>query len=247
MGTTRHGEDHTHTIEGVDGTVLLTDTPGLSEIGEGGPTREAEARDLAARADLLLFVVDHDLIRSEYEPLAALARQGKRSIVVLNKKDRLIDADRDAILAKLRERLAGVVAAGRRRGDRRRPPADPGPDRRRRRHRRRRSSRPSRPTSSALEDRIAAVLGREGDALRAGNLLLRAHLLSKEAQEQLGRERDRQAQAVIDKFQWITAGDGLRQPDPRARPDGHRRGPVPDDLRAGRPSTASRSPRRTSR
>src|SRR5690606_9419308 len=93
----------------VEGTLVLTDTPGLSEIGEGGALREAEARDLAARADLLLFVVDHDLIRSEYEPLCALARQGKRSIVVLNKRDRFPDADAEAILAKLRERLAGVV------------------------------------------------------------------------------------------------------------------------------------------
>ena len=110
IGTTKAGEAFTYEMEDVDGTVLLTDTPGLSEIGEGGAGREAEARDLAARADLLLFVVDHDLIRSEFEPMAALARQGKRSIVALNKKDRLLDADREAILAKLRERLAGLVA-----------------------------------------------------------------------------------------------------------------------------------------
>src|SRR3954453_12333740 len=32
MGTTRHGETHTHAIEGVEGKVFLTDTPGLSEI-----------------------------------------------------------------------------------------------------------------------------------------------------------------------------------------------------------------------
>ena len=66
MGTTRHGETHSQTLEGVDGTVILTDTPGLSEIGAGGADREREARDLAARADLLIFVVDHDLIRSEH-------------------------------------------------------------------------------------------------------------------------------------------------------------------------------------
>jgi len=54
-----------------------------------------------------LFVVDHDLTRSEFEPLAALARQGKRSIVILNKRDRFLDADRAAILAKLKERLPG--------------------------------------------------------------------------------------------------------------------------------------------
>ena len=109
MGTTQQAENHTYTLDGVEGTVFLTDTPGLSEIGEAGSAREQEARDLAARADLLIFVLDHDLIRTEYEPLAALVRQGKRSIVVFNKTDRFTDADRDAILAKLQERLRGLV------------------------------------------------------------------------------------------------------------------------------------------
>src|SRR5262249_36184419 len=77
-GTTRHGEEHSYLLEGVEGTLVLTDTPGLSEIGDAGALREAEARNLAARADLLLFVLDHDLVRSESDPLLALARQGKR-------------------------------------------------------------------------------------------------------------------------------------------------------------------------
>jgi small GTP-binding protein len=213
MGTTRHGEVHTQTIEGVEGTVLLTDTPGLSEIGDGGATREREARDLAARADLLLFVVDHDLVRSEYEPLIALARQGKRSIVVLNKTDRLTGADRDAILDKLRERLASVVAprdvvavAASPRGTPVRVQNADGtvatvieteP-----------------PDVDALEGRIAAVLAREGDTLRAGNLLLRAHLIGQRAQDVLARERDAKAKAVVDRFQWITAATVFTNPIP---------------------------------
>lgn len=213
MGTTRSGENHTHTIDSVDGTLLLTDTPGLSEIGDGGANREAEARDLAARADLLLFVVDHDLIRSEFEPMSALARQGKRSIVVLNKKDRFLDEDRLAILAKLRERLAGIV-----------PPADvvavaaaprPIPTRFQGSDGRVETVLEVQPPDLGdLEDRIAAVLRREGDALRAGNLLLRAHLVSKSAQEQLNRERRARAKSVVDKFQWITAGTVFTNPIP---------------------------------
>ena len=213
IGTTRAGEAFTYELEDVEGTVLLTDTPGLSEIGEGGATREAEARDLAARADLLLFVVDHDLIRSEFEPMAALARQGKRSIVALNKKDRLVDADREAILAKLRERLAGLVS-----------PADVVAVSA--------SPRPiavrvqaadgsistvleaEPPDLKALRDRIASVLDREGGTLRAGNLLLRAHLINSEARDQLSKERDIRAQAVIDKFQWMIAGTVFANPIP---------------------------------
>jgi small GTP-binding protein len=213
IGTTKGGEAFTYEVEDVDGTVLLTDTPGLSEIGQGGAVREAEARDLAARADLLLFVVDHDLIRSEFEPMVALARQGKRSIVALNKKDRLIDEDREAILAKLRERLTGLVAPA----DVVAVAASPRPM-------------PVRiqaadgttttvleaepPDVEPLRDRIAAVLDREGDTLRAGNLLLRAHLINEEARGQLSKERDQRAQAVIDKFQWLTAGTVFANPIP---------------------------------
>ena len=213
IGTTRAGEAFAYELEDVDGTVLLTDTPGLSEIGEAGAHRESEARDLAARADLLLFVLDHDLIRSEFEPMAALIRQGKRSIVALNKKDRLLDADREAILAKLRERLAGLV-----------PPADVVAVSA--------SPRPmpirvqgldgsvttvleaDRADLGPLRDRISAVLDREGDTLRAGNLLLRAHLINAEAKDQLSKERDVRAQAVIDKFQWMTAGTVFANPVP---------------------------------
>jgi small GTP-binding protein len=213
MGTTRHGETHTRTVEGVDGTVLLTDTPGLSEIGAGGAEREREARDLATRADLLIFVVDHDLTRSEFDPLVALARQGKRSVVVLNKCDRLADADRDTILDKLRERLRGVV-----------PPQDvvsvsasPRPTLVRVKNADGTTgtayeSQP--PDIDALDDRIAAVLAREGDALRAGNLLLRAHLIARRARDVLARERDARAQAVVDKFQWITAATVFTNPIP---------------------------------
>ena len=213
MGTTREGENHSHTLEGVDGTLVLTDTPGLSEVGDGGEFREVAARNLAARADLLLFVVDHDLTRSEFEPLIALARQGKRSIVILNKTDRFLDADRAVILSKLRERLSGVVpsadviaiAAAPRpipvhfqgsNGDAETILEVQPPD------------------LGELEDRISAVLKREGDALRAGNLLLRAHLVSKSAQEQLSRERRIKAKSVVDKFQWITAGTVFTNPIP---------------------------------
>jgi small GTP-binding protein len=213
IGTTKAGEAFTYELEDIDGSVFLTDTPGLSEIGDKGEGRESEARDLAARADLLLFVLDHDLIRSEFEPMAALARQGKRSIVALNKKDRLLDADREAILSKLRERLAGLIA-----------PADVVAVSA--------SPRPipvriqgadgsittvmeiEKPDIEALRDRIAAVLDREGDHLRAGNLLLRAHLINAEARDQLSKERDIRAQAVIDKFQWMIAGTVFANPIP---------------------------------
>lgn len=213
MGTTRHGETFSHTIEGVDGAVILTDTPGLSEIGAGGMAREVEARELAAAADLVLFVVDHDLTRSEFDPLSTLARIGKRSIVILNKKDRFIEADRDAILDKLRERLRGIVApldvVAISAAPRPLPVRVQNPE-----GQYVTITQPEPPDIETLQDRIAAVLVSEGDALRAGNLLVRAHMISKKAQDQLGRERDEKAQSVIDRFQWITAATVFTNPLP---------------------------------
>jgi small GTP-binding protein len=213
MGTTRQGEDHIYTIQGDDATVRLTDTPGISEAGEGGAGREAHARGLAVRADLLLFVVDHDLIRAEYAPLVELARLGKRSIVVLNKKDRFPDADLAAILAKLRERLDGVVPAE----DVVAVAAAPRPI-------------PLRtvlpdgshetvyevqePEIRALRDRIVAVLAREGPLLRAANLLVRTRLLADEAESGLARERSRRADEVVDHCQWKTAATVFANPIP---------------------------------
>jgi small GTP-binding protein len=213
MGTTRHGESHTYELKSVDAAVFLTDTPGMSEAGEGGEAREAEARTLAVRADLLLFVVDHDLIRSEYAPLIELARLGKRSIVVLNKKDRFPEEDLAAIQAKLSERLSGVVdpadivtvAAAPRPMPVRVQRADGSFDT---------VLELEPPDILDLRSRIGEVLRREGKFLHAANLLVRGRVLEQEAQEQLARERDRQAMAVVERHQWITAGTVFANPIP---------------------------------
>ena len=44
--------------------------------------------------------------------------------------------------------------------------------------------------------------------------MLRAHLLSRKAQDQLAKERDERARDVIEKFQWITAGTVFANPFP---------------------------------
>lgn len=211
MGTTRHGEVHNEVVEGVEGRLLLTDTPGLSEFGVEGECREREARELAETADLILFVVDHDLIRAELDALLGLAALRKRLIVVFNKTDRFTDEDRAAVLAKLRERLRGKVAAE----DVVAVAAEPRPvpvrviqpDGSTEIH-----YESEEPDVAALEDRIGRILEREGQALRAGNLLLRARRLERKAAEELSRERHAKAIAVIEKYQWITAASIFASP-----------------------------------
>ena len=49
-----------------------------------GTLREQAAREIAAEADLILFVIDDDLRQAEYTVLQSLLAIGKRAVVVLN-------------------------------------------------------------------------------------------------------------------------------------------------------------------
>ena len=149
--------------------------------------------------------------RADCQTIFELARQGKRLIVVLNKKDRFTEEDREAIMAKLRERLAGFVPAE----DIVAVAAAPAPFQVRAR-------RPDGTTETVLEEdppdledlecRVAAVLEREGDALRAGNLLLRARLREQAEREEISRQRRARAAAIIDRHQWLAAVTAFANP-----------------------------------
>lgn len=197
MGTTEDGETYTLRLKGVSREILITDTPGILEAGVAGTEREQVARRLATEADLLLFVLDNDLRKSEYDPLRMLAEIGKRSIVVLNKADLYTEEDLDVILARLRERVRGFVASS----DVVAVAANPQP--------------------MILEDgdtfhpdpdvmpvirRMAAILRAEGDDLLADNILLQSQRLSERARQLIDTQRRRQAEKIVERFQWIGAG-----------------------------------------
>ena len=67
------------------GGVFLIDTPGLDEAG--GEDREALAREVAGRSDLVIFVVDSDITDTELDALKAAISQGRPILLVLNKSD----------------------------------------------------------------------------------------------------------------------------------------------------------------
>jgi len=92
----------------VDG-VHVIDTPGINEID--GEARERLAREVAARADLVLFVVDGDLTANEHESLAQLAESGRPMLLVLNKQDRYSTLERNQLLHSLRQHVAGKIRA----------------------------------------------------------------------------------------------------------------------------------------
>ncbi|MEC4983502.1 MAG: GTP-binding protein [Oscillatoria sp. PMC 1068.18] len=197
MGTTQAGETYCLQLPGLAREIYITDTPGILEAGIAGTEREQLARELATQADLLLFVVDNDLRASEYEPLRNLAQIGKRSLLVLNKVDLYSPEDEAVIVAKLRERVRSFIAPS----DIVTVCANPQPVPLE-------TGEIVQPEAEifALLKRLAAVLRAEGEDLIADNILLQSQRLSEEARKLIDKQRRRQAEKIIDRYQWLVAG-----------------------------------------
>jgi len=106
-----HGETRHSSMQAWEqveaGGVFLIDTPGLDEAG--GEDREALAREVAGRSDLVMFVLDGDITETELDALAAVMAQGRPVLVVLNKADLYTRAELDALLQSVRAKTAGIV------------------------------------------------------------------------------------------------------------------------------------------
>ena len=197
LGTTQEGKTYRLKLKGLQREISIADTPGILEAGIAGTQREQLARQLATEADLLLFVVDNDLRQSEYEPLKVLVEIGKRSLLVFNKIDRYADADREKILRQLRQRLEGLIPAA----DIITVAANPQPV-----AIEGGGEIQPEPEILPLIKRLAAVLRAEGEDLIADNILLQSQRLGEEARKIIDRQRRRQADKIIDRYQWIGAG-----------------------------------------
>lgn len=193
-----HGETRvtaTHELAEADaGGIHLVDTPGIDEAF--APERAATAQAAAARADLILFVVDSDLTAMEADALKRLKEAGRPLVLVLNKQDRYTHAEVTALLRRLREHTAGlvrsehVVAAA----------AEPRPetlvtvDEHGREHR---SQRSRRPMIGELRQVLWRVLEREGKTLAAVNAALFAAELSDDVAERMIEIRTDIAERII--------------------------------------------------
>ena len=89
------------------GGVYLIDTPGLDEAG--GEDREAMAKEVAGRSDLVIFVLDGDITETELDALRAVLSQGRPVIVVLNKSDLYTRDERAALLASIRSKTSTLL------------------------------------------------------------------------------------------------------------------------------------------
>tara|TARA_R110002096_G_scaffold97263_2_gene216675 strand:- start:2702 stop:3934 length:1233 start_codon:yes stop_codon:yes gene_type:complete len=106
-----HGETRQSSMESWHeleaGGVFLIDTPGLDEAG--GEEREALAREVAGRSDLVIFVVDGDITDTELDALKVAITQGRPILLVLNKADLYTSDERNALLQSLRAKTDGIL------------------------------------------------------------------------------------------------------------------------------------------
>jgi len=197
LGTTELGQIYRFQLKGLERDIQITDTPGILEVGIIGTDRENLARQMAADADLLLFVIDNDLRQSEYTALRALTDMGKRSLLVFNKTDLYPETDLDALLDRIRQRVQPLIS-----------PEDI-------------VAIAANPQAFRLENgelfqpqpeiipllrRMAAVLRSEGEDLIADNILLQSQRLGAETRQLIDAERQIQAEKIVDRYQWISAG-----------------------------------------
>lgn len=177
--------------------VQLIDTPGIDELD--GEAREQLAVDVTSIADLVIFVADGDLNTREHAALQRLAETDRPLLIALNKADRYSDAQRDALLQRLRDHASAwvrpqdVVAVS----------ADPAP------RLRLRVDEDGREQEelieqvadvSQLRERLDAIVTQEGSTLSAFNAGLFAGRLSDRVGAQIAVARRELADRVIRQY-----------------------------------------------
>ncbi|MBT7045964.1 MAG: DUF697 domain-containing protein [Gammaproteobacteria bacterium] len=110
-GTTQNLQEYSWTSPAGD-QLILTDMPGLNEIGEN---KKSLSQQEALRSHLVIYVCDGDLTHSQLEELHILSELKKPVILVLNKTDRLSQAEQDLLKSSLEKRakelgISSVVA-----------------------------------------------------------------------------------------------------------------------------------------
>lgn len=104
----------------IDTPSLFVGAEGNSEPETDGDPARASLLAQTLGADVVLFVTAADLTATEFDAIAALTAAERFPLVVFNKQDRYLPADREAILTRLghelhgqigRDRIAAIAAA----------------------------------------------------------------------------------------------------------------------------------------
>ena len=106
-----HGEtktaNKTQWEEFHSGGLYLIDTPGINEVE--GESREKLAKEVAGRADLILFVVDGDITETELAALETMKSANHPIILALNKIDRYSEKEQAALIESLKKHTEDLI------------------------------------------------------------------------------------------------------------------------------------------
>ncbi|WNZ25130.1 DUF697 domain-containing protein [Leptolyngbya sp. NK1-12] len=164
-------------------------------------------------ADLVLFVVTGDLTDSEYQTVQQLVQNHHRVLLVFNKQDQYLPADRPVILQQLRQRLQDLIPAE----DLLAVTAQPAPVKVRQHQAdgtvQERIEQPQ-PDLGALQERLATVLTTQTESLILATTYRQAQALTATVQTQLNQVRRLRALPIIEQYQWIAAAAAFANPVP---------------------------------
>lgn len=190
--------------------VKINDTRSLLTSADLG---DEEALEIGRSADLVVFVVDGDLLESELQVLLQLNAAYRRSVIVLNKQDQYLPKEQDELLAKIRDRVSGMIVAE----DVMTIASQPRPIKVRQ-HQDDGSTKEwleePEPQVEALTERLQSILVNDAQKLIMASSLGNAEALKTSARKQLNEKRRSRAMPMIERSQWVVAGTAFATPFP---------------------------------
>ena len=197
-------------LQGISQKLQLLDTP---ELFSNNPHGSQTALTIAKRSDLVLFVLQGDLMESELKLLQELNQAYRRTVIVLNKQDQYLPKEQDELLAKIRDRVVGMIA----KEDVIAIATQPRPIKVRQ-HQDDDSIKEwieePQPQVEPLFDRLQHILVNDAQALMMASAIGDAIALKEQARQQLNLKRRAVAMPLIDRAQWIVAGTAFATPFP---------------------------------
>ncbi|MEO0373385.1 MAG: DUF697 domain-containing protein, partial [Cyanobacteria bacterium P01_A01_bin.17] len=164
-------------------------------------------------ADVVLFVTQGDLTQSEFRCLQTLNKYQKQTLVLFNKQDQYLPAQRTVLQEKIKLQLQGeesvvdVVAIA----------SHPNPIKVRRYQEDgsyHEILEAPKPDIKALTQRLSQIIAEDTEQLILQQTYQQTLSLQSEIQVQLNQTRQELAQPIIERYQWITGATAFANPVP---------------------------------
>jgi hypothetical protein len=188
--------------------VQITDTRSILTTAD-----DTDTLTIGKSADLVIFVVMGDLLDSEFKILQQLNAAYRRSVIVLNKQDQYLPKEQIELLAKIRDRVSGMIAA-----DDVIPIASQPRPIKVRQYQNDGSTKEwleePKPQVDELTQRLQTILLNDAQKLIIASSLGDAEALKVAAKEKLNEKRRTRALPMIERSQWVVAGTAFATPFP---------------------------------